>query len=124
MNLIFIGLVGVAILMYLEGLLFSTVVINFSSIRNRWLKFIALLVWPVTVPYIAYSLYRAYAGLLMQLKDNPFLSAMLGPQLEEAFLCDPNQKLTEELSICDPIQKQTQFENLNCDKTKEIQDNN
>lgn len=64
-------------LMYLEGLLFSGVVINFAPIERKWLKFLIVSIWPVAIPYLVYKIYATYAVLISQFKNNPLFSMML-----------------------------------------------
>ena len=67
-----------AFAMYIEGLLVSTVAVSFGAlIKSKWLRVLALSIWPLAMPYLMYRLYLKYAGVITQLKDNPFLSAML-----------------------------------------------
>jgi hypothetical protein len=70
-------LISVSVLMFLEGAAFSAV-IGLATKQSKWaLPFLALL-WPVALPALGIKTYIKYAPLLIQLRNNPMFSMMLG----------------------------------------------
>lgn len=60
---ILLGSVGFG-LMYLEGLLVSAVVVNMSHLESRFCKLLAVAIWPMSMPYLAYKTYTKYKSYL------------------------------------------------------------
>lgn len=70
-------LLGIASIMYLEGLLLATAVGKLIK-PSKWVWPILLLLWPVALPMLGYKTLMKYRPLLMEIQQNPFLKSMMG----------------------------------------------
>jgi len=63
--------------MYLEGMMLATVV-GISAQISKWVWPFLLLLWPIVLPIFAYKAYKKFGPIILELKTNPILGALLG----------------------------------------------
>lgn len=76
MNVVMLSCLFIFVLMYLEGLLILFIAINFSQLESKLIKIIAVLIWPLAMPYLAYKAYtkyRTYMSMFLNFEGFPNL---------------------------------------------------
>jgi hypothetical protein len=83
-------LVSVFTLMYLEGAVAAGVATAVLKPAKFVIPLIVLL-WPVALPILAYSLYKKFYPLVVGLRDNPLILALAGIDIEQN---EPNEEVS------------------------------